>query len=200
MIKIGLTGNFGCGKSTALKMFQARGVAVLDADDLARDAVAPGQPAYRRIVRRFGPDILRPDGAINRAGLAAIVFADKVHREALGAIVHPPVRRKIRDFLKACHSARKALCVVCIPLLYETGLEGWFDAVAVVKASQSASIARAGKSHGMSRSQTLGRLRAQMPLREKCRRADFVLDNGGSVLHLRRQVEGLLKKLKSHEA
>ena len=199
MIKIGLTGNFGCGKSTALKIFAKRGIAVLDADDLAREAVKPGQSAYRTILKHFGPNILQTDGAIDRVKLAAIVFANATHRKALNAAVHPPVRRSIRGFMKACRKARKALCVVSIPLLYETGLQRWFDCVLVVKASQSEIIERARRSLRMSRFEVLARLRAQMPLQEKCRRADFVLDNSGSVLHLRRQVEGLLKIVNHRE-
>jgi len=195
VIKIGLTGNFGCGKSTALKIFAQRGFAVLDADDLAREVVKPGQRAYRQIVKHFGQNILQPDSTIDRAKLARVVFFQTAQRKALDAMVHPPVRRKIRDFMNACQKSHKAMCVVCIPLLYETGMESWFDGVVAVKASRASILERARKSRGMRRSEALARLRAQMPLAEKCKRADFVLDNGGSKLHLRRQVKALLKEL-----
>ncbi len=195
MIRIGLTGVLGSGKSTVLGLFAQQAMPVLEADDVAREVLAPGEAAAKKTIKAFGLDILKQDGAIDRAKLAKIVFADGRKLERLNLIVHPPVRRQIKRFLVAQKAEGKHLCAVSVPLLYETGLEKLFDVVVVVAASKDVVLRRVEQSGRMGRNEALRRLKFQMPLTEKCKRADYVLDNGGSRVKLRKQVQDLLKEL-----
>lgn len=195
MIKIGLTGGLGTGKTTVLKLFAQAGMAVLDADHLAHHALEPGQEAYKKSIMSFGKEILRPDRTIDRSKLAAVVFRNPKLLAKLNGIVHPPVKRQIKYFLRECGKWNVDMCAVSVPLLYETRMEKWFDKVVAVKVSRDKVVQRVEASRGMSRADILARIKAQMPVAEKCRRADFVLNNNGSLKHLRSQVKGLLKKI-----
>ncbi len=192
---IGITGGIGTGKSTVLDLLRRNGWAVLDADSLAHEAIRRGRPAYTAIVRKFGPAILTPAQDIDRSALAQRVFARPADLKALNAIVHPPVIRAIKRFLSDCRKAKGSGCAVSVPLLYEAGIETLFDCVAVVKAPSQSVRTRLGKSRGMTARQIAARAGAQMPLAEKCRRADFVLDNSGGKKKLEKQVQEMLRRL-----
>ena len=189
MLLVGLTGGIGSGKSTVARLLTARGAVVLDADVLAREAVEPGTPGFDAVLARFGDAVRSSGGTIDRAQLAAIVFADDEARHDLEAIVHPQVRLSIGEAV-AAHADSDAVVVVDSPLLIETGAHESFPVVVVVTAPDDARIARL-TARGMGEADARARMAAQMPLEEKATYADVLLDNGGSEAELERQVDRL---------
>ncbi|MBI2238345.1 MAG: dephospho-CoA kinase, partial [Actinobacteria bacterium] len=141
MLLVGLTGGIGSGKSTVARMLEARGAVLFDADRLAREAVEPGTPGYAAVVERFGRGILTADGAVDRAALADVVFADRAARRDLEAIVHPEVRRLFLEGL-APYQDTEEVVVFDSPLLVETGQHRGFDVLIVVSAPVEAQVAR----------------------------------------------------------
>jgi len=189
---IGVTGGVGTGKSTVARMLRGAGAHVIDADEIARALTAKGSPAYRAIVRRFGRGILLKSGAIDRAALGSLVFARPAVREKLTAILHPAIIRRIK---KETRDSTKGLVVIDAPLLFETGLNESVDAVVVVKASREAQVRRCKARSGLSREQTLSRDAAQLPLKEKIRSADYVIDNNGTLRQTEKQVDSIRRKV-----
>ena len=189
MLLVGLTGGIGSGKSTVARLLAARGAVVLDADVLAREAVEPGTPGFDAVLARFGDAVRSSGGTIDRAQLAAIVFADDEARHDLEAIVHPQVRLRIGEAV-AAHADSDAVVVVDSPLLIETGAHESFPVVVVVTAPDDARIARL-TARGMGEADARARMAAQMPLEEKATYADVLLDNGGSEAELESQVDRL---------
>src|SRR5438067_3472126 len=133
MLLVGLTGGIGAGKSTVARLLQERGAVVIDADDLARRAVEAGSPGYDQVVRTFGSDLVRPDGALDRARLARLVFSDEGARRRLEAITHPEVARLFAEETGRWRDSDRVV-VYAVPLLVENGLEGTFDVVVTVEA------------------------------------------------------------------
>lgn len=197
---VGLTGGIGSGKSTVARLLAARGAFVIDADQLAREVVAPGQPALAEIARSFGSAVLAADGSLDRAKLGAQVFADAEARARLNGIVHPEVRRLSALRIQEAVSRGVPVVVYDVPLLYETGLEASFPLVIVVDASEATRAARIVARDGLSQDETKARMDAQLPLSEKVRRADFVVDNGGTLDETSRQVEALYAELQRRSA
>ena len=189
MLLVGLTGGIGSGKSTVARMLAARGAVVLDADVLAREVVEPGTAGFDAVLERFGDTVRSPDGSLDRARLAAIVFADDDARRDLEAIVHPQVRVRIGE-AAAAHADTDAVVVVDSPLLIETGAHESFPVVVVVTAPDDARIARL-TARGMGEADARARMAAQMPLEEKASYADVLLDNGGSEAELESQIDRL---------
>ena len=179
MLQAALTGGIATGKSYSLGRFQALGVPVLDADHLARLAVAPGTPGLTAVVERFGPAMLRGDGTLDRAALAALVFADRGARADLEAIVHPDVYRRIREWFARLPPGT-AVAIADIPLLFETGHEHDFDSVVVAACSAEEQLRRLVERDGLNAADARARLAAQWPIAEKARRADHVIDTGGT--------------------
>ncbi|MCX6348489.1 MAG: dephospho-CoA kinase [Candidatus Aureabacteria bacterium] len=190
-LRIGLTGGFGTGKSTVAGMLAARGALIVDADRLARKALRRGSDGYRRAVRIFGRKILDRAGRIKRRALAEEVFDRPERLRRLNRIVHPPVIRAIAETLR--RSRRPVVAVV--PLLFEAGTEGMFDRVVAVVAAPETVIARTAWKRRMTTEEIARRQKAQLPLAEKARRADYVIDNGGTLSATRRQVEAVWGKL-----
>lgn len=190
-LRIGLTGGFGTGKSTVAGMFAARGALIVDADRLARKALRRGSDGYRRAVRIFGRKILDRAGRIKRRALAEEVFDRPARLRRLNRIVHPPVIRSIAETLR--RSRRPVVAVV--PLLFEAGTEGMFDRVVAVVAAPETVIARTARKRRMTPEEIARRQKAQLPLAEKARRADDVIDNGGTLSATRRQVDAIWKDL-----
>ena len=191
MLVVGLTGNIGSGKSTVAGILEARGVPLIDADLLAREAVAPGAPALAAIAERFGRSVLTPAGALDRAALRAIVFANPADRASLDAIVHPAVKA-LRDARLADLRARRAPIVVCdIPLLFETGLDREVDVTVLVDAPLDVRLARILRNRGLSRDEALAMAAAQLPAEDKRARADYVIENDGSIEELRERVNAV---------
>ena len=179
MLQVALTGGIATGKSYCLERFEALGVPVVDADRLARLAVAPGSPGLAAVVERFGDSMLRPDGTLDRAALAAIVFADRVARADLEAIVHPDVYRRIREWFGRLPPAT-VVAIADIPLLFETGHEHEFDKVIVAACSPEEQLRRLVVRNRLDEVEARNRLAAQWPIGEKVRRADYVIWTSGS--------------------
>lgn len=196
MLLVGLTGGIGSGKSTVARMLAARGAVVLDADAFARDAVAAGTPGFRAVVERFGAEVVGPQGELDRGALASIVFADDEARRDLEAIVHPEVRRRLLRGIEA-HADADDILVIDSPLLVEAGQGGSVQLLVVVTAPEEAQLDRLATGRGMSERDVRARMAAQMPLEEKAAKADVVLDNGGDLLDLERQVERLWRDLEA---
>jgi len=174
-------------------MLAEAGIPVVDADRLAREAVAPGTPGLRAVEARFGSQILTEDGALDRPALGRLVFADPAARKDLEAIVHPEVTRSSQAAFARLEVEGHPAAVYDVPLLFETGREGEFDLTVVVSVPPEVQRARVRDRDG---ADAEARIDAQMPLSEKARRADLVIDNGGSLDETRRQVDDLLPKLR----
>jgi len=194
---VGLTGGIASGKSTFASALRALGAPVIDADQLAREAVRAGSPALAAIVREFGPGVLGPDEEIDRKGMAARVFSDPSARARLEAIVHPAVRTAV-----AAEAARLAaeghdLAFYDVPLLYERGLDREVDCVVVVHAPPGVQESRLRARDGLGQAEAEARLDAQLPIDEKARRADVVVSNEGDIASLRARAGPLLRALRS---
>jgi dephospho-CoA kinase len=191
----GLTGGIGAGKSTVGRLFRAAGVYSLDADQLARDAVAPGSTGLAALVDAFGEGILAPPdpatpGAprgLDRAAVARLVFNNKVARETLNAIVHPEVGRLMRAALLAAEAAGEVLAIYEIPLLFENHLEAMFERTILVAAPEDERIRRVVGRDGVTEGDVRARIAAQMPESDKIARADWIIDNAGDSSNLARQ-------------
>jgi len=180
MLVVGLTGNIGSGKSTVARMLAERGVTVIDADVLARDAVAAGSPALAAIVARWGAGMLAADGSLDRAALRRVVFASTAERLALDVIVHPEIKAR-RDKQVAAARARGERVIVCdIPLLFEAGLEAEVDVVLLIDAPRDVRLERLVRDRGLSRAEALAMIDAQLPSGEKRARSAYVIDNDGT--------------------
>jgi dephospho-CoA kinase len=196
MLRVGLTGGIGCGKSTVAAMMRALGCHVIEADPLAHKLIEPGQAAFQEVVRAFGADILHSDGHVDRGKLGAIVFADVDKLLRLNAIVHPRVLKELeRLFSEYAVANPHGVAVVEAALLIEAGYVKHLDRLVVTWCKSEQQMERL-LARGMSREQIEQRLAAQMPLEEKRRRADDVVDCSVPLEETRVQVEQLVAKLK----
>ncbi len=200
MLVVGLTGNIAAGKSAVAARLAAQGVPVIDADLLARDAVAPGSPALAQIAARW-PTVITPgSGVLDRAALRTIVFRDPAERAALEAIIHPEVAR-LRDAALTLHRQRGTPLVVCdIPLLFEAGLDSTVDVIVLVDAPPAVRRDRIVRDRGLTAPEAEAIIAAQMPAKAKRKRADHVLENKTSRAALDSAVDALLKKLRARAA
>ena len=197
MILVGLTGGVATGKSTVAKMFKQCGAVIIDADQLARDVVEPGKPAWREIVTLFGKAVLNPDRSLNRQSLGTIVFNHPAKRRALERIIHPRVaREQVRLTREAARQNPQSVVMYDVPLLFEAGIDKRVDQILVVTADRNTQIARLKKRNGLSRAEALRRIKSQMPMSQKVQQADYVLDGTLSRPSLRRQVGQLFKSLR----
>ncbi len=190
----GLTGGVGMGKSTAAEFLRARGAQVVDADELARQLVQPGQPALAEIQTEFGKKVITPDGWLRRDELARIVFADAAARKKLEAILHPRIRERWLAQIETWRGENRALAVVVIPLLFETRAESHFDKIICVACSAPAQRERL-LARGWTPEQIRQRLAAQWPVEQKISRADFVVWTDGAPDTHARQLERIFVKL-----
>lgn len=178
MFVIGITGGIATGKSTVAAMFAEMGAKLLDADQVAREIVAPGEPALEQIAATFGLEVLRPDGALDRARLGQIVFSDPKARGRLEAITHPHILKRLADRiarLREQPGEECAIVVVELPLLFEAHARDLVDRVVVVASEQKTQVARLMERAQMTREQALSRIAAQWPLEDKVRLADWVI-------------------------
>lgn len=197
MLVVGLTGNIAAGKSAVAARLASHGVPIIDADRLARDAVAPGTAALRAIVRRWGPTALAADGTLDRAALRRIVFSDDAERRALDAIVHPEVAR-LRDAAVEAERARGVPLVVCdIPLLFEVGLEELVDRIVLVDAPVAVRRERLVRDRGLTVTEADAMIAAQMPADRKRAAAHHLIDNLGTRETLHAQVDALVDELRA---
>ena len=186
MLRIGLTGGIGSGKSTVAGLLAARGAQVVDADRIAREVVEPGTPGLAAVVAAFGRGVLTPDGALDRPALAAVVFADPDARRRLDGIVHPLVRARAAEAVTALPD--DAVVVQDIPLLVETGQAGSYDLVLVVEADLATRVRRL-VGRGLSEEDARARIAAQATDEQRRAVADVVLRNDGTPEELRAEVD-----------
>jgi len=191
-MRVGLTGGVGAGKSTVAKLLAEHGAVIIDADAIAREVVQPGTPGLAAVVEAFGPDIVGPDGALDRAKLASIVFADEAQRGRLNAIVHPLVGERTAELMRAAPEG--AVVVYDVPLLVEGGLAEGFDFVLVVEASVPTRLARLAD-RGMPEDDARNRIAAQASDEQRRAVADAVVRNDGTRDDLRAQVEDVWQRI-----
>jgi dephospho-CoA kinase len=179
MLRAALTGGIATGKSYCLARFAQLGAATIDADGLARDAVAPGTAGLTRVVERFGAEMLRSDGSLDRAALGRIVFADRAARGDLEAIVHPEVYRRIGEWFADVPGGTR-VAIADIPLLFETGHQHDFDRVIVTACTPAEQLRRLMARDHLTREAALARLEAQWPIEAKMEKADYVIRTDGT--------------------
>lgn len=194
MLQTALTGGIASGKSYCRARFESLGIPTLDADRLARLAVAPGSPGLGAVVERFGRSLLREDGTLDRAALADIIFADRTARADLEAIVHPDVYRRIREWFAKLPPATP-VAIADIPLLFETGHQHDFDRVIVCACSADEQLRRLVARDGLSEPEARARLAAQWPIEEKADRADYVIRTDGTFGETDAQVRAVAEAL-----
>ena len=197
MLRVALTGGIASGKWYCLQRFAALGVPVIDADMLAREAVAPGTPGLRATADRFGPGVLAPDGSLDRAALGRLVFADPRARTALEAIVHPEVYRRIREWFANLPPGHP-VAIADIPLLFETGHNHDFDEVIVAACDAEEQVRRVMARDRLGETDARARLAAQWPIAEKVARASHVIWTDGGFAETDRQVREIYDRLSAH--
>ena len=192
---IGLTGGIACGKSTVSAELRALGAAIIDADALAHELSQPHQPIYNAYVERFGREIVTVDGTLDRAAIARRVFADTALRAEVEAIAHPIIRSAAEERLRAARDENKRAAVLDVPLLFEAGWDALADETWVVALPREEQLARLlARDKAMDAGEARARIAAQMPLAEKCARADVVIDNSGTVEEIREYIGKLWKE------
>jgi dephospho-CoA kinase len=186
MLKVGLTGGIGSGKSEVSRRLASYGALIIDADQVAREVVEPGTPGLAQVVDAFGTDVLASDSTLDRPRLAEIVFGDDALRAKLNAIIHPLVRDRISELEAGAEPG--AIVVEAVPLIAENGLAGLYDLVVVVDVSPRIQEDRLVRDRGMTREQVAARVAAQASREDRLAIADIVLDNSGSLDELDREV------------
>jgi dephospho-CoA kinase len=203
MFLVGLTGNIGSGKSTVAQLLSERGATIIDADVLARRAVESGTEAHRAIAERWGTSILSADGTLDRAALRRIVFSDPAELEQLNAIVHPEVERMRGELVERARQRGDRLVVCDIPLLFERRMTERFDRIVLVDAPRPVRLERLVRERGLRETEAMDMIVAQMPAELKRARADFVIDNDGSLTALDQRVSevwgALVAAAETHE-
>lgn len=195
MLKVGLTGGIGSGKSAVAAELSAHGATVIDADAIAREVVAPGTPGLAEVVAEFGEQVLARDGQLDRTKLGELVFADEDRLARLNAIVHPKVGERSVQLMDQALAAGAKVVLYDVPLLVENGLEPLYDVVVVVDAPDEARVDRVAASRGMPSEQVWSRIRAQADRGTRLAAADLVVDNSGTREDLADRVAQLWKEL-----
>jgi dephospho-CoA kinase len=196
MLVVGLTGGIASGKSFVSKKLRELGAVVIDADQVAREVVKPGMPAWASIIREFGRSVLNPDGSLDRKKLGKIVFADQEKLKKLNEITHPYIIREIKRLLaNCCRTGEHGIVVLDVPLLFEVGLDELVDEVWVVYVDPATQIRRLMERDGLSEQEAMQRISSQMPLEEKARRAHRVIDNRGTPEETVRQITEIWKEV-----
>ena len=198
MLRVGLTGGIGSGKSEVSKRLAEQGAVIIDADLIARQVVQPGTPGLAQVADAFGPEVLRADGTLDRDNLGEQVFADAELRGKLNAIVHPLVGARMAELEQQAGAA--AIVVHAVPLLAENNLAGGYDVVVVVDVPQRLQVERLVRHRGMSRDQARARMSAQASREQRLAIATIALDNSGSLAELDRQVGELWTELRRRAA
>jgi dephospho-CoA kinase len=198
VLRVGLTGGIGSGKSEVARRLAAHGAVLIDADLVAREVVEPGTPGLAAVVAEFGEDILLPDGSLDRERLGSIVFADAARRTALNAIVHPLVGRRTQELFEAAPAG--AVVVYDVPLLTENNLARLYDRVVVVDAPVATQVARLVGVRGMTEEAARARIAAQATRAQRLAIADHVIDNSGTLDELFTQVDALWAELSAKAA
>ena len=196
MLVVGLTGGICSGKSTVAAMFGRLGAVVIDADRVAHELQAPGQPLFEAIVSAFGREVVGEDGRIDRRRLGAMVFADPDARGRLEEILHPAIVEECERRILQARAWGAAVCVLDAALLIESGRQGRFDIMVLVEASEAVQLDRLMVRMGLGREEAMQRIRSQMPIEEKRCHATFVIENGGPLEETERQVRSVWERLR----
>lgn len=197
---IGLTGGIACGKSTVANMFRDHGIPVIDADAIARLVVEPSQPAFLEIRREFGETVIDPNGQLDRKRLGERVFRDPEARKRLETITHPRILEEAQKRMRALAAQNHELGIYEAALLVETGSYAALDGLVVVTATKSQQIARLLARDGFSEAEAKERIAAQLPLEEKTRIADYIVDNSGDLRATRQQVDAVVAQLRGSQS
>jgi dephospho-CoA kinase len=196
MLNVGLTGGIACGKSTVSEMFVRRGAHLIDFDDLAHDVQKPGRVAWEKVIEYFGDSILLPDKNIDRNKLAKIVFADSDQLAALNQIVHPYVFLEWHNYLEKIVSKEKsAIILAAVPLLFEIKRQHLFDVTILVIISPEEQLKRLMERNRLSKEDAEKRIKSQIPIGEKAKLADIVIDNQNTIAETEKKVEEVWQKL-----
>ena len=194
-LKIGVTGSAGSGKSLICEGFRRIGLVTLDCDQIARQVVEPGEPAYERVVEIFGSRVVAADRTLDRAALRNIIVADAKQREFLESILHPVINREMIRQMDEAILVKKKSCAVEVPLLFELGMEILFDVTIVVTAAREVLVTRISTRDGVSPDSAAKMLDIQMPQSEKMQKADFIIENSGDPAAIFSSVNFLYQKL-----
>jgi len=177
MLKIGLTGGIGCGKSTVARIFQQLKTPVIDADEIAHQLVALGQPALAQIQQEFGTGVFNPDGSLNRKNLSELVFSDLKQKQKLESILHPLVYKSIQAELKQLNHLNKPYCIICIPLIFETNMTHLVDRILVIDCSVEIQIERVRKRDNMTEERIQSIIDSQVSRAFRKSQANDLIDN-----------------------
>lgn len=195
VIRVGLTGGIGSGKSTVARMLEARGAVIVDADAIARELVEPGEPALHALVDEFGESIIATDGSLLRGTLAAMAFASPDGTARLNAVMHPLIAAESRRRIEAAAQAGTRVVVYDMPLLLETGQRALVDLVVVVDVPVQMQVHRAVELRGLDEADVRRRIEVQIARDERLAAADVVIDNSGSLEQTEEQVDALWRRL-----
>lgn len=188
MLKVGLTGGIGCGKSTVCELFASLGASIIDTDELAREVVLPGTPALQQLVEHFGESFILEDGSLNRQQLRERVFSNPAERELLERITHPAIRKLLEQRMAAVNSP---YVVIAIPLLLEKSWQDRIDRVLVIDCDEELQLERASKRDSNSREQILRIIHSQIPRQQRVEAADDIIHNDADIKSLKEQVQQL---------
>lgn len=200
MLNVALTGNIAAGKSTVIALFRRWGATIIDADELVREVETPGTPVLAAIARRFGDEVLAPDGSLDRAALRAMVLADAAALAALNALVHPAVERRREALVDAARERGDRIVVSDIPLLFEVLDPDRFDVVVLVDAPVAVRRERLRDRRGLSAEDADRMIAAQLPAERKRRTSHFVIDNAGSLQELEQRARAVYGELERRAA
>lgn len=192
---IGLTGGIGSGKSTIARRLAEHGAVVIDADQVAREVVEPGQPALEAIFSTLGQDLRQPDGSLNRSALGSIVFTDKSKLELLNSIVHPAVKERTMSLF--AQAPQDSVVVYDVPLLVEASVDYPFEEIVVASAPESVRVERLMEHRGMTEAEAASRIESQAPEEDRLKIANHVIDTSGDISHTYSQVDALWAQLKN---
>jgi dephospho-CoA kinase len=195
MFKLGLTGGIATGKTTISNYLKTKGIPVLDADEYARKVVEPGTPGLTDIVNTFGKQVLQSDGSLNRKLLGQIIFNDMTARQKLNDITHPRIQQMMTDELQKLAKDKTPLVILDIPLLLENHNIAGADAIMVVTVPESIQLNRLMQRNNLTKEEAQGRIDAQMPLSEKEKLADFIVDNSGTIANTLTQVDKVIQNI-----
>lgn len=197
MIRVGLTGGIGSGKSTVARMLAAQGFTVVDADQIAREIMEPGSPVLAEVAREFGEELLLADGSLDRAELARRAFASEDATQRLNAITHPAIRAESARRLDAAEARGEAAAVYDMPLLVDLGLHESMDLTVVVDVDPEERVRRLVASRGLDEADARARIARQIPDAKRNAAADVIIDNNGPMEGLEPQVEALANRLRA---
>lgn len=194
---IGLTGNIGSGKSTVSRRLRELGAEVMDTDQVSRDVVAPGTQGLNEIVNAFGPEILTPEGSLDRGKMGSIVFADSKAMKRLESIIHPRIKQVVEDRIREYKSGRgdSPALVIEVPLLFESGWHGYMDEVWLVTVAPDVQLQRIMSRDKLTREQALNRMNSQMPQERKIKLAQKIINNSGPIEETIARVDALWREL-----